>query len=125
MGDGDGGPPCHTLTSSAYVIVYVIVYTIMAFTTKDIVPLSHARSHFSELAEEVHAGAEKIITKNGESYVALVDAARLDYYHRLEAERGQLSLLQDLERGLDDVRAGRVSDAATALKRMKAQRARK
>ena len=32
-------------------------------------------------------GSEKIITKNGESYVALIDAERLDHYHRLERER--------------------------------------
>lgn len=39
-----------------------------------------------ELADAVKGGAEKIITKNGESYVALIDAKRLDYYHRLENE---------------------------------------
>ena len=97
----------------------------MAFTTKDIVPLSHARSHFSELAEEVHAGSEKVITKNGESYVALVDAARLDYYHQLEAERGQLQLLQELERGLQDVRSGKVDDARAVFKRLRTRRTRR
>ena len=33
------------------------------------------------------AGAEKIITKHGESYVAIIDAQRLGYYHRLERQR--------------------------------------
>ena len=46
----------------------------MGISTNDVIPLSQARANFSELAEEVKAGAEKIITKNGESYVALIDA---------------------------------------------------
>ena len=50
----------------------------MGISTNDVIPLSQARANFSELAEEVKAGAEKIITRNGESYVALIDAARLD-----------------------------------------------
>lgn len=37
-------------------------------------------------------GAEEIITKNGESYVALIDVERLDYCHRLERERIHLLL---------------------------------
>jgi antitoxin (DNA-binding transcriptional repressor) of toxin-antitoxin stability system len=61
----------------------------------------------SELADQVKAGAEKIITKNGESYVALIDAERLDYYHRLERERIHLLLIDDARRGLADIAAGR------------------
>jgi len=97
----------------------------MALTTRDIVSLSHARTHLSKLAEEVRAGAEKVITKNGEGYVALIDADRLDYYHRLAARDGQLELLQSLERGLGDIDAGRVTDARTAMKRFKARRAKR
>jgi prevent-host-death family protein len=37
----------------------------MAFSTRDVVPLSQARAHLSELADQVKAGAEKIVTKNG------------------------------------------------------------
>ena len=59
----------------------------MGFSASDVVPFTQARANLSELAEQAKAGAEKIITKNGESYVALIDAARLDYYHRLERER--------------------------------------
>lgn len=32
----------------------------------------------------VGAGAEKVLTKNGSSFVAIVDARKLDYYHALE-----------------------------------------
>lgn len=57
----------------------------MAITSKDIISLSHARAKLTELCEEVRAkGNEKIITKNGGSCVALIDADRLDHYHRLE-----------------------------------------
>ncbi|WP_172202059.1 type II toxin-antitoxin system Phd/YefM family antitoxin [Niveibacterium sp. COAC-50] len=94
----------------------------MAITSRDVTPLSHARAHLSELADEVKAGAEKIITKNGESYVALIDAARLDYYHALERERIHLLLIEDARRGLEDVAAGRSEDADTAIARLQARR---
>jgi prevent-host-death family protein len=91
----------------------------MPFTAADIVPLTQARATLSELADEVKAGAEKIITKNGESYVALIDADRLDYYHRLEQERIHLLLLDDIEKGLADVTAGRTRDAKQAIGELK------
>ena len=91
----------------------------MAFTASDVVPLTQARANLSELADQVKAGSEKIITKNGESYVALIDADRLDYYHRLERERIHLVLLDDIEKGLADVAAGRVRPAREALAALK------
>jgi hypothetical protein len=61
----------------------------------------------------VRSGAEKIITKNGESYVALIDAQRLDHYHRLERERIHLLLIDEAGKGLADVAAGRVKDVGS------------
>ena len=87
----------------------------MAIAASDVIPLSQARANLSELADEVKAGAEKIITKNGESYVALIDADRLDYYHRLEMERVHLVLLDDIAKGLADIDAGRTEDAREVL----------
>lgn len=87
----------------------------MPIHAQDVVSLSQARAHLSELADEVNAGAEKILTKNGESYVALVDARRLDYFHALERERIHLLLLDDATKGLDDVEHGRVRDARKML----------
>lgn len=95
----------------------------MGIAASDVIPLSHARAHFSELAEDVKAGAEKIITKNGEAYIALVDSARLDYYHQLERERIHLLLIDEAAKGLDDVSAGRVKDARTAIQAIKRRRA--
>jgi prevent-host-death family protein len=95
----------------------------MGISVHDVVPFSQARANLSDLAEQVKAGAEKIITKNGESYVALIDSDRLDYYHRLERERIHLLLVDEVSRGLDDVAAGRVKDARQALKRLKSKRA--
>ena len=91
----------------------------MAFTTSDIIPLTQARANLSDLADQVKAGAEKIITKNGESYVAIIDAERLDYYHRLEREHVHLLLLDDLEKGLADIDAGHTRDARKALAEFK------
>ncbi len=43
----------------------------MTFSASDVIPLSQARANFSELADEVRGGAEKIITKNGEPIMTL------------------------------------------------------
>jgi len=96
----------------------------MAIAASDIVPLTQARANLSELADEVKAGAEKIITKNGESYVALIDADRLDYYHRLERERIHILLIDDARRGLEDISAGRTQDADAAIAKLQQRRAR-
>ncbi|SDD59418.1 type II toxin-antitoxin system Phd/YefM family antitoxin [Aquimonas voraii] len=95
----------------------------MGITSADVVPLTQARASLSELADQAKAGAEKIITKNGESYVALIDAERLDYYHRLERERIHLLLLEDARRGLADIEAGRTEPADIALAALQARRA--
>lgn len=87
----------------------------MPISSADILSLSQARASLSELADQASLGAEKIITKNGVSYVALIDARRLDYYHSLEKERIHLLLLDEAARGLDDVDAGRSRDARKAL----------
>ena len=97
----------------------------MAISAGDVIPLSQARANLSELADQVKAGSEKIITKNGESYVAIIDAQRLDYYHQLERERIHLLLIEDASRGLEDVAAGRVKDARSALSKIKRLRASK
>ncbi len=87
----------------------------MSFQASDVVPFSQARANLSDLAIQVKAGAEKIITKNGESYVALIDARQLDYYHQLEREHVHLLLIDDARRGLDDIAAGRTFEADAAL----------
>jgi prevent-host-death family protein len=95
----------------------------MGFATSDVVPFTQARANLSELAEQAKAGAEKIITKNGESYVALIDCDRLDYYHRLERERVHLLLIEDAQRGLADIAAGRTHNADTAIAKLQQRRA--
>lgn len=95
----------------------------MGFSASDVVPFTQARANLSELADQAKAGAEKIITKNGESYVALIDADRLDYYHRLERERIHLLLIDDVRRGLADIAAGRTFEADDAIAQRQQQRA--
>lgn len=84
----------------------------MGFQSDDIVPMNQVRAGFTELAEQVRRGREKLITRNGESYVALIDARRLDHYHRLEREHIHLTLIEEASRGLDDVAAGRTVGVA-------------
>jgi len=78
----------------------------MGLRTSDVVPISEARARLTELADEVVGGAEKVLTKNGASFVAIVDARKLDYYHALEEEHAGLVLLDEAEVGLRQVLAG-------------------
>ena len=94
----------------------------MAISVSDVVPFSQARAKLSELADQAKAGAEKVITKNGESYVALIDAQRLDHYHRLERAHIHLLLIDDAASGLQDVAEGRARDARAALSERKTRR---
>ena len=94
----------------------------MGFSASDVVPFTLARANLSELADQAKAGAEKIITQNGASYVALIDADRLDYYHRLERERVHLLLIDDAKRGLADIEAGRTYAADAALAQIQRRR---
>ena len=95
----------------------------MSITSQDIVPFNKARADLTRLTDEVRAGHEKIITRNGESFVALVDARKLDYYHRLEREalaraNVQLGLLNDVAAGLQDIRAGKAGPTSTGWTRL-------
>ena len=79
----------------------------MSLRTSDVVPISEARARLTELADEVvGAGAEKVLTRNGASFVAIVDARKLDYYHALEQEHASLVLLDAAETGLRQLLAG-------------------
>lgn len=85
----------------------------MSISSKDIIPLTRARTKLTELCAQVQREhGEKILTKNGESCAALIDAERLDYYHRLEREHIHIKLLEEAVRGLDDVNAGKVVSVA-------------
>jgi PHD/YefM family antitoxin component YafN of YafNO toxin-antitoxin module len=77
-------------------------------TAKDIVPISRARARLTELADDVSkTGHEKVFTKNGESYVALITADQLDDYRRFR-EAEHLSMLKALVEAAEDIDAGRV-----------------
>lgn len=96
----------------------------MAINVKDVIPLTQARGNLSALADEAKAGAEKLIIRNGEAYVALIASERLEYYHSLERERIHLLLIDDANRGLEDIAAGRTEDARKALARRAKRRKR-
>lgn len=90
----------------------------MSISPKDIIPLTKARAKLTELCEEVRReGGEKIITKNGESCAALIDAERLDHYHRLEREHIHLTLLEEAIQAIKEVEAGK----RVSLKKIKSR----
>ena len=77
-------------------------------TSKDIAPISRARAQLTELADDVSkSGQEKIFTRNGESYVALITADQLDDYRRFK-EAEHLSMLKALVEAAEDIEARRV-----------------
>ena len=79
----------------------------MGLRTSDVVPIGEARARLTELAEEVvDGGVEKVLTKDGTSYVAIIDATKLDYYHALEEEHACLVLLDEAQTGLRQVLDG-------------------
>lgn len=78
--------------------------------------MSDACLRLAELADEVVAGTEKVLTRDGSAYVAIVDARKLDYYHALEADHRRLVALDDAEKGLNDALAGRVQSAENLYK---------
>jgi PHD/YefM family antitoxin component YafN of YafNO toxin-antitoxin module len=93
--------------------MYLLRKYAMGLRASDVVPISEARARLTELAEDVVGqGTEKLLTKNGASYVALVDARKLDYYHALEADHAGRMLAQGAIEGLEDLAAGRVLDEA-------------
>ena len=67
-----------------------------------------------------------VVTRNVADFksfgVAMIDAKRLDHYHRLEQDRVHLLLLDEVEQGLVDVVAGRTGDALEAIAAMQSQR---
>lgn len=56
--------------------------------------------------------------------MALIDADRLDYYHRLERERIHLLLIDDARRGLEDITASRTKDADAVIAQLQQRRSR-
>lgn len=90
----------------------------MPISPKDIISLTRARAELTELCKQVQEeGGEKIITRNGESCVALIDTDRLDYYHRLEREHIHLVLLEEAVQGMEQVSRGKV----LSLKKLKSR----
>ena len=95
----------------------------MSISVSDIVPFTQARAQLSGLVESAMLGRGTIITKDGKPAAALIDAQRLDHYHRLEDARIHLLLLDEIEKGADDVAAGRTVDARAGIAALKARRA--
>lgn len=80
----------------------------MVIKSNDIVSISEARARLTEIAEEVvREGNEKVLTKNGASYVAIIDARRLDEYHAMADRYAELLLMVEARKGLDDIETGR------------------
>ena len=82
----------------------------------DVVPITAARARLTEIAAEVVAsGQPKVLTRNGQSYVAVVGVADLDEYHRLRAA-DHLRNLHDLAVAAREVAAGKAMPATAFRK---------
>ncbi|GEM_PF-4818664 len=82
----------------------------MPLAAKDIVPITTARAKLTELADQVaRTGQGKVLTRNGESYVAIITASDYDELTAFRHEQ-HLSVLRAVAEGLEDINAGRTID---------------
>ncbi len=89
----------------------------MQIFSTDVVPITSARARLTEIAAEVIAsGQPKVLTRNGESYVAVVGVDDLDEFQRLRAA-DHLRSLHDLMRAASEMAAGKAISAAAFRKR--------
>lgn len=79
---------------------------------QQMVPISRVCSRLTELAEDVAAGTEKVLTTYGSPDVALVDARKAGNYRALESEYGRCVLLDDAERAFEEALAGNLMSEA-------------
>ena len=86
----------------------------MGFSARDVVPFTQARAQLSELADEANAGAEKVIARNGERFVALIDAALAQLHDRVELTASFLEGPDAIEAFLTEADAGCAFDALLA-----------
>ena len=88
----------------------------MQIFSTDVVPITSARARLTEIAAEVVAsGQPKVLTRNGESYVAVVGVADLDEFQRLRAA-DHLRNLHDLSRAARDAAEGKAMSVAVFRK---------
>ena len=82
----------------------------------DVVPITSARARLTKIAAEVVAsGQPKVLTRNGESYVAVVGIADLDEFQRLRAAE-HMRNLHDLARAAREAAEGKAMSAAAFRK---------
>lgn len=89
------------------------------------IPLWQAKANLYELAAQVKARAERIITKNGESDVAIIHTERLNDDYQRERKHIYRLLIDDARKGLTAVATGKVKNAHSTLNAIKHRRAAK
>ncbi len=84
----------------------------------DVLSITAARARLTELAADVVAsGRPKILTRNGESYIAMMGVEDLDEYRRLRAA-DHLRNLHNLSRATRDISNGKTISVAQFRKRV-------
>jgi hypothetical protein len=89
--------------------------------TSDIIPFSESKKFFSRITDEVSTSKDKetIITKNGRAFVVMISPEKLDYYHDLAKNRAFSNLLDETEKGIEDIKQGRTYTLAQFKKKLK------
>ena len=80
----------------------------MPIRIQEMLRLSEASSQLIKLADDVVAGAGKVLTKNHEPFVALNGTRRLAYCRALEAEHPRRVVPTDIAKGFENMLPGRV-----------------
>jgi prevent-host-death family protein len=97
----------------------------MSIAVSDIIPFTQARANLSALIDDASQGRETIITKDGRPAAALIDAQKLDHYHRLESAAVHMMWLDEAAKGLAQIAAGQTSDARQSLAAIQKRRAKR
>jgi prevent-host-death family protein len=80
----------------------------MLLQPQDIIPISQARAKLTQLADEVATqGRHKVLTRNGESYVAIITADELEELEQFRAQQ-RVADMQAFITAAQDIEAGRV-----------------
>ena len=89
--------------------------------SNNIIPFSELKKDFSQIAAAIHQDkTERIVTKNGKAFIAIIDPATLDYYHDLEKNLQLSQILDEAEKGLYDLAKKKTFSLAEAKKRYNA-----
>lgn len=85
------------------------------------VPVSEMRDHIADYVERIERDGRVMITKNGKERAYLISVRELRALEETVEVLENSALLQNLQRGLEDIKAGRVREATDVFAELDAE----